>query len=83
MNTKCKGYYQRPLTTKRRKHMLNVMARPKTKPDDMKRTTLQMPKDLAEQVSDWRHEARLDHWNDAVVELVRFALETKRAQAAG
>jgi hypothetical protein len=64
--------------------MLNAMARPKTKQDDkIKRTTLQMPIDLAEEVSDWRFEARLPHWNDAVVELVRFALETKRSQAAG
>lgn len=64
--------------------MLNAMARPKTKDaDKIKRTTLQMPKDLAEQVSDWRHEARLDHWNDAVLELVRIGLEKTRAQAVG
>jgi hypothetical protein len=64
--------------------MLNAMSRPKKKqPELIKRTTLQMPVDLAEQVSDWRFEARLDHWNDAVVELVRVGLEAKRAQAAG
>lgn len=64
--------------------MLNAMARPKTKDaDKIKRTTLQIPLDLAEQVSDWRHEARLDHWNDAVLELVRIGLEAKRSQAAG
>lgn len=84
MNTKRKGNYQRPLTTKRRKHMLNAMARPKTKDaDKIKRTTLQMPLDLVEEVSDWRFEARLPHWNDAVLELVRIGLETKRTQAAG
>jgi hypothetical protein len=64
--------------------MLNAMARPKTKQDDLiKRTTLQIPVDLAAEVSDWRHEARLPHWNDAVLELVRIGLETKRSQAAG
>ena len=84
MNTKGKGYFPWPLTTKRRKHMLNVMGRPKTKQDDkIKRTTLQMPLDLVEEVSDWRFEARLPHWNDAVLELVRIGLQTKRQQAAG
>lgn len=62
---------------------MSGMSRPKTKqPELIKRTTLQMPKDLAEQVSDWRFEARLPHWNDAVLELVRIGLEAKRSQQA-
>lgn len=81
MNMKRKHYR---LTIKRGMHILSTMSRPKTKQDDLiKRTTLQMPKDLAEEVSDWRFEARLPHWNDAVLELVRAGLETKRAQATG
>jgi hypothetical protein len=84
MNTKRKRYFIRRLTIKRGIHILSIMGRPKTKQDDkIKRTTLQMPVDLAEQVSDWRFEARLPHWNDAVLELVRIGLETKRTQAAG
>jgi hypothetical protein len=83
---KCKGFVIMKclLTLNHPGHMLNAMSRPKTKQDDLiKRTTLQMPIDLAEKVSDWRHEARLAHWNDAVVELVRIGLEAKRTQAAG